>query len=1122
MPDRPPQTAGREDALNRVLADLLDALGRGDRVDLPAWQARYPSFAAELADLCAARREVCGALHEEATTPVCPPAADPSCGPDSPPRQWGDYELLEELGQGGMGRVYKAWQRSLGRLVALKVIRAGAAATGADRLRFRTEAEAAARLDHPNIVPVYEVGEHDGQPYLAARYVEGGSLSRHMECFRDDPRAAAALVATLARAVHHAHERGVLHRDLKPGNILLQMQTTEHADHTEGRKGARPSSSVSSVCSVVSAVPYIADFGLARLLDQDSGLTRTSELMGTPNYMAPEQAGGGAAAITTATDVHGLGAILYSLLTGRPPFAGPTVFETLEQVKRRDPDSPRRLNPHVDRDLETICLKCLDKDPRRRYASALALAEDLASWLGHRPIAARPATAGERLAKWVRRRPAAAAFACVGALAVLAVLAGSLWHTHVLGEALADSDRLRHEGLAREARLHDLLYVADMRQAKEAWDDGDLPRLAELLERQRPAEGETDRRGFEWYWLRWCLGTRVGTLKAHAGGLLCAAVSPDDRFLVTADRKGAVKVWDLASRQPITALAGHTNEVQRAVFSPDGRTLATCSTDRTIRLWDVATWAERACLRGHLKSVRSIAIAPDGKLLASAGSDYRIVLWELPQGRAVRSWLANSDVVHDVAFTPDGRTLVSAGRDKRVRLWDVASGVQRHELVCPAEPLGLSLSPDGRTVAAGGYGVYLSLCCAGAASDRARTDLSVDWTVRALAFAPSGSQLVAACDSGMLRVWDVAPDGREARAFRTLRFGVGKGRAAVFARRGALFITASEDDGTVEFWDPARWGGCETISSLPPHVRAVALSADGRVLSGHDGHICRVDLANRQVELSFARPPGAPYVAFSADGRTAAAVSITSQTDLYEVASGHKFLILEHGAPVFAVAFSPTEAVVAAAGDDGTTRLWEFPSGVLRATCSAGPSHSGCLGFAPDGRTLAVGGTGHRFKVILWDTATGRRKAELTDPDAEPAPGQSPPPPTAEHAFHVAAVAFSADGATLAAGCSDGVIRLWDIASGDLRLTFSGHVGAVRHLAFAPDGRTLASLGEDHTLKLWHLGTGQQLFALDTHGQDLRGLTFSHDGRLLMAGANAPGKADTSSLLLWRTEPAGQ
>jgi WD40 repeat protein len=1108
-PNGPPASAGREDALNGALADLLDALGRGEPVDLPAWQARYPAFAAELADLVAARREFGAALAETGSGGGS--RTGPS-GVTQSPRTLGDYELLEELGQGGMGRVYKARQRRLDRIVALKVIRAGAPASEAERVRFQTEAEAAARLDYPNIVPVYEVGEHDGQPYLAARYIAGGPLSRQLDRFRDDPRAAAGLVAVLARAVHHAHQRGVLHRDLKPGNVLLEWRA----------EGAGP------------PVPHVADFGLARLLDHDSGLTRTGDLVGTPSYMAPEQASGGAAAITTATDVYGLGAILYALLTGRPPFAGATVLATLERVKGHEPERPRRLNPKVGHDLETICLTCLAKDPRRRYGSAEAMAEDLESWLGHRPIAARPATARERLAKWVRRHPTAAAFAALSAAAVALALAGSLWHGHVLGEALADSDRLRQEGLVREARLRDLVYVADMRLAKEAWDNGDLPHLAELLDRQRPADGERDRRGFEWHWLKWCLGALAGTLKAHDGGLLWATVSPDDRFLVTTDKKGTVKVWDLASREPITTLVGHTNEVGRAVFSHDGGMLSTCSSDQTIRLWDVATWAERMCLRGgHLKSVTSIAFSPDGKLLASGAWDHRIVLWELPRGRFVRAWQAHDDVVTELVFTPDGRSLVSVGRDDRVaKLWDVATGSERARCNAPSYLRSVALLAGGKTAAMCGYGNQISLWPIDPVG--LRTDVPVALSGRALAFDSTGSLLIAVGSPGMFSAWDVDPGGRKARPVKTVRWGRGSGSAAAFAGQGTLLVTASEEDGTIHFWDPARLRGHETMQSLPRAVTDVAMATDGRAASGHwTGEVCVLDLANRRIERSLFVPPrgqGAPTdkrkagpsaVAFSADGQTVAAGCADHWTRLWDIASGREVLALDQGAWVRAVAFSPTGRLIATAGDNNEIRLWELPSGALQATCVTQVNVCWCLAFAADGRSLASGHCDDLVAVDLWDPSRAARQGRLADPASALAIAPRPQAPRPQLRLRVNTLAFAGDGATLAAGFGDGIICLWDIASGELRQTLSGHVGLVSRVAFTPDGRTLASLGDDdHVLNLWHLATGQRLFSLDAHGRDLHGLAFSRDGRLLAAGAGSPGDAP-SALLMWRAEPAG-
>src|SRR6266404_1254109 len=320
--------------------------------------------------------------------------------PAKTPPEFGDYELLEEIGRGGQGVVYRAHQKSLNRTVALKLIGLGHWATEAHLKRFRREAEAAASLEHPGIVPIHEVGEREGTCYFSMGFIEGDQLD---EVVRREPmpvRRAAELIAKVARTVHYAHEHHILHRDIKPGNILLDRQ----------------------------GEPHLTDFGLARLVETESTITRTMEVLGTPSYMAPEQAVGNNAGVTSATDVYGLGAVLYQLLTGHPPFAAGTIYETVRLVLDTEPQQPRLWNRKIDRDLATICLKCLDKDPRRRYASALALAEDLERWLKHAPIRARRTGLVTRSRKWVRRNPSIAVMAAM--LLVLAVPLGvMIWKT---------------------------------------------------------------------------------------------------------------------------------------------------------------------------------------------------------------------------------------------------------------------------------------------------------------------------------------------------------------------------------------------------------------------------------------------------------------------------------------------------------------------------------------------------------------------------------------------------------------------------------------------------------------------------------------------------------------------
>src|SRR5438034_2501404 len=321
----------------------------------------------------------------------------------------GDYELLEEVGRGGQGVVFRARQKSLNRTVALKVISLGQWASKAHLKRFRLEAEAAARLEHPGIVPIHEVGERDGSCYFSMKFVEGGQLDEVVRRTPMSTRQAAELIAKVARTVHYAHEHGILHRDIKPGNILLDI------------KGE----------------PQLTDFGLARLVESESTVTRTLEVLGTPSYMAPEQAAGNNPAIaglTSATDVYGLGAVLYQLLTAHPPFAGGTTYETIKLLLETEPRSPRLWNPKIDRDVSTICLKCLEKDPRRRYSSALALAEDLERWLKHEPIQARRTGVVARGKKWLQRNPTVAAMVTLS-LALIAAVGVIVWKSDLFRRA---------------------------------------------------------------------------------------------------------------------------------------------------------------------------------------------------------------------------------------------------------------------------------------------------------------------------------------------------------------------------------------------------------------------------------------------------------------------------------------------------------------------------------------------------------------------------------------------------------------------------------------------------------------------------------------------------------------
>src|SRR5262245_16113713 len=614
MSAEPEQQLPSGERFHDVLAAYLEAVDAGWAPPREKVLARYPQFEAPWRAFFANEDGV-GRWAAEFRTDTLPltggaapegaaPAGAPTL-PETAAPPWdggwtfGEYELLDQLGRGGMGAVFKARHRRLNRTVALKVVLSGRFASPAELQRFRNEAEAVAALDHPHIVPIYEVGEHEGQPYFTMRFLEGGSLGQRPKTnptpSPGDQKDAARLVASVARAVHHAHQRGILHRDLKPANILLDA---------DGR-------------------PHVTDFGLAKKIEGGPGVTLSNAVVGTPCYMAPEQAAGRKGELTTATDVYGLGAMLYELLTGRPPFQADTPLETLRQVVESPPERPSQRQPKVDRDLELVCLKCLEKDPARRYGSAAALAEDLERWSSGVPVTVRTPGVWRRCVAWARRRPVLAVLAGVSAVAVLALAAaavGLVFSLQMRDAARqemglrAEADQQRTSAEQARALAKGYLYGAQLNLAQRAWQENRLPRAVELLEGQRPAPGEEDLRGFEWHYLwRLCHGELM-TLPGQQDGATCVRWGPDGGRLASGGKDGLVRVWDARTGQAVWTLEGHAPDVLSLCFSADGKLLASSGAiDRTVKVWDTQTGRELFDMERQREAMPDVCFSPDGK-----------------------------------------------------------------------------------------------------------------------------------------------------------------------------------------------------------------------------------------------------------------------------------------------------------------------------------------------------------------------------------------------------------------------------------------------------------------------------------------------------------------------------
>jgi WD40 repeat protein/predicted Zn-dependent protease len=1003
---------------------------------------------------------------------------------------------------------------ALKRVVALKMILAGGHAGPQEVARFLVEAEAAARLQHPHIVQIFETGQHAGLPYFSLEFCPGGSLHAKLAGTPQPPRAAARLVEQLAQGMAYAHQKGIVHRDLKPGNVLLAEDGT----------------------------PKITDFGLAKHLQGEpgaapgepgalatGGLTASGAVMGTPSYMAPEQAGGKSGQVGPAADVYALGAILYECLTGRPPFRAATLPETLLQVLNEEPVAVRQLQPGAPADLETICHKCLQKEPGKRYAGAEELAEDLRRFQAGEPIRARPVGPMERAWRWCRRNPLVAGLTAAVAAALLVgatvatgfALAASAEARRAreserraeddrkqadLARRQAEKDKKRANAEARKAvqekdekdrqltRADTLLYASQIQRADEFWQEGKCFDARDLLNVTK-----RDYRRFEYRYLHALFDGSHLSFRGHIEFVSSVAFSPDGKRLASGSSDKTVKVWNVQTGQDILTFKGHTSPVLSVAFSPNGRRLVSCSGDDRhspgeVKVWDAQTGRELLDLKGHKDYVLSVAFSPDGKCLASASRDMTVKVWDAQNGRQLLDLKGHTTIVDSVAFSPDGRRLASGsgafGKPGEVKIWDLQTGLEAIPLKGHADIVtSVVFSPDSKHLATASFDRAVKVWDAQTGQEilmiKGHTDI-----VRSVAFSPDGQSLATASFDKTVKVWD-------AHAGQELFLLKGHAKAVVsvaFSPDGQRLASGSWDK-IVKVWDARTGQQVLPIKEQTQKGMRIAFSPDGqRLASGSGGtgspikvRIC--DVQTGQAIFASRRPLGmlVPSVAFSPDGQRLAGACQDGTVRVWNPQTGQRVLTLRgHTRAVSSVAFSSDSKRLASASWDKTVKVWDALKG-RQLLDLKGHNYVLSVAFSPDGRRLATADlttTGKPGDVKVWDARTGRELLALK--------GQTD---------RVNSLAFSPDGRHLASAALDKTVKVWDARTGQETFTLKGHTDIVMCVAFSPDGKHLASASGDKTVKLWDARTGLEVLSLRGHTDTVVSVAFSPDGECLASAS---------------------